>query len=112
MIFVFYLVPRKVLRDKYDYSSEPDEPQSVDLDQNQDDLYDEDQFYRESEAIPPAPKLHRELSKSSVMWDVPSLEPSSSPNPPNMRSGSNELEGKLFSIYKIFKISVLLAIAF
>lgn len=52
-----YIVPRKVLKDKYDSASEPDEPQQIDVDQDQDDLYDDDQFYRENEAIPPAPKL-------------------------------------------------------
>lgn len=63
------------------------------MDQNQDDLYDEDQFYRESEAIPPAPKLHRELSKSSVISEVPSVEPSSSANPPMRSRDGNHLEG-------------------
>lgn len=51
------LVPRKVLKDRYDTAPEPDEPQQIDLEQDQDDLYDDDQFYRENEAIPPAPKL-------------------------------------------------------
>ena len=55
-----------MLKDRFDYSTEPDEPQHIDLEQNQDDLYDEDQFYRESEAIPPAPKLHRELSNTGT----------------------------------------------
>lgn len=52
-----YQVPRKVLKDRYDTAPEPDEPQQIDLEQDQDDLYDDDQFYRENEAIPPAPKL-------------------------------------------------------
>lgn len=52
-----YIVPRKVLKDRYDTAPEPDEPQQIDLEQDQDDLYDDDQFYRENEAIPPAPKL-------------------------------------------------------
>lgn len=72
-----------MLKERFDYSNEPDEPHHVDMDANQDDLYDEDQFYRESEAIPPAPKLHRELSKSSVMSasDIPYLESAGGPPP-------------------------------
>lgn len=85
-----------MLKDLFDYSVEPDEPAHVDPDLNQDDLYDEDQFYRESEAIPPAPKLHRELSKSvSGMVDYPTIEPAlSSINPPQRaREGNHHLEG-------------------
>ncbi|XP_031626186.1 uncharacterized protein LOC116342639 [Contarinia nasturtii] len=88
---VYTCIPRKVLKDQFDASVEPDEPQQIDMDQNQDDLYDEDQFYRESEAIPPAPKLHRELATSS---DMPTSlsEPSSSVNPPLRSRDSNQLE--------------------
>lgn len=83
-----------MLKERFDYSNEPDEPHHVDMDINQDDLYDEDQFYRESEAIPPAPKLHRELSKS--VSEMPFVEPiSSSANPPPMRSrDGHQLQGK------------------
>lgn len=73
---------------------EPDEPQQIDMDQNQDDLYDEDQFYRESEAIPPAPKLHRELATSDMPTSL--AEPSSSVNPPLRSRDSNQLEGMTF----------------
>lgn len=62
------------------------------MDPNQDDLYDEDQFYRESEAIPPAPKLHRELATSDMPTSLG--EPSSSVNPPLRSRDSNQLEGK------------------
>ncbi|KAG4077616.1 hypothetical protein HA402_008876, partial [Bradysia odoriphaga] len=93
---VYTCIPRKVLKDRFDYSNEPDEPQQVDMDQNQDELYDEDQFYRESEAIPPAPKLHRELSNPSSgsnLSETPTLaEPSSSANPPLRSRDSNLLE--------------------
>lgn len=95
--YVLFSVPRKVLKDRFDYSNEPDEPQHVDPDLNQDDLYDEDQFYRESEAIPPAPKLHRELSKPvSGQVEFPTIEPAlSSVNPPQRaRDGNHHLEGK------------------
>lgn len=83
-------VPRKVLKEQYDYSLEPDETHQIDLEHN-DDLYDEDQFYRESEANPPAPKLQRELATSEM---PSSVEPTSSDSPPPMRSrDSNQLEG-------------------
>lgn len=42
---------------------EPDEPHQTDLEQDQDDLYDDDQFFKETEAIPPAPKLQGDISK-------------------------------------------------
>uniref|UniRef100_A0A336N2J0 CSON005195 protein n=1 Tax=Culicoides sonorensis TaxID=179676 RepID=A0A336N2J0_CULSO len=61
---VYTCVPRKVLKDRYDTAPEPDEPQQIDLEQDQDDLYDDDQFYRENEAIPPAPKLQGGPSKN------------------------------------------------
>lgn len=93
-----------MLKDRFDYSNEPDEPQHVDPDLNQDDLYDEDQFYRESEAIPPAPKLHRELSKSALggIGDFPTIEPApSSVNPPQRtREGNHHLEGMCTHLYK------------
>lgn len=90
-------VPRKVLKDQFDASVEPDEPQQIDMDQNQDDLYDEDQFYRESEAIPPAPKLHRELATSDMPTSL--SEPSSSVNPPLRSRDSNQLEGMNLHIF-------------
>lgn len=86
-------VPRKVLKDQFDASVEPDEPQQIDMDQNQDELYDEDQFYRESEAIPPAPKLHRELATSDTSTIID--EPSTSANPPMRSRDSSQLEGNL-----------------
>lgn len=91
------LVPRKVLKEQFDEKIEPDEPHQIDMDQNQDDLYDEDQFYRESEAIPPAPKLHRELATSDMPTSLG--EPSSSVNPPLRSRDSNQLEGELNIFY-------------
>lgn len=93
-------VPRKVLKDQFDASIEPDEPQQIDMEQNQDDLYDEDQFYRESEAIPPAPKLHRELATSDMPTSL--SEPSSSVNPPLRSRDSNQLEGNYSHFYAIY----------
>ena len=43
-------VPKQVLKDRYESLSEPDEPEDFEGDVN--DLYDDDQFYKESEAIP------------------------------------------------------------
>lgn len=85
-----------MLNSRYDFAPEPDEPQQVEVYQDQDDLYDEDQFYRESEAFPPAPKLSSDLSKTSKT-DIPLIEPpSSSSGPPiRHRDGGHTLEGKL-----------------
>lgn len=87
-----------MLKDQFDATVEPDEPQQIDRDHNHDDLYDEDQFYRESEGVPPAiPKLHREIAASDSSPAL--IEPSSSVNPPSMRSrDSNQLEGEFFYI--------------
>lgn len=95
--FSWKSVPRKVLKDQFDASVEPDEPQQIDMDPNQDDLYDEDQFYRESEAIPPAPKLHRELATSDMPTSL--SEPSSSVNPPLRSRDSNQLEGEFSRVF-------------
>lgn len=80
-----------MLKDQFDASVELDEPQQIDMDQNQDDLYDEDQFYRESEAIPPAPKLHRELATSDTPTSISDV--STSMNPPLRSRDSSQLEG-------------------
>lgn len=98
---MFQIVPRKVLKDQFDASIEPDEPQQIDMEQNQDDLYDEDQFYRESEAIPPAPKLHRELATSDISTLID--EPSTSANPPLRSRDSSQLEGKFFASFSSFR---------
>lgn len=95
-----------MLKDQFDASVEPDEPQQIDMDQNQDELYDEDQFYRESEAIPPAPKLHRELATADTSTIID--EPSTSANPPQRSRDSSQLEGnsfKFFFFYSIFSLT-------
>lgn len=95
--FVNNTVPRKVLKEQYDYSMESDETHQIDLEHN-DDLYDEDQFYRESEANPPAPKLQRELATTEP---PSSVDTPGSDSPPPMRSrDSNQLEG-------MFRIDIL-----
>lgn len=93
-MLLLFSVPRKVLKEQYDYSTEPDETHQIDLEHN-DDLYDEDQFYRESEANPPAPKLQRELATSEMPTSMES--PSSDIPPMRSRDGGNQLEG-IYSI--------------
>nr|XP_040223346.2 protein eva-1-like isoform X2 [Anopheles coluzzii] len=69
---VYTCVPRKVLKDRFEAAPEPDEPLQSDLEQDQDELYDEDQFFRESDAAPPgpAPKLQGGPTNGRVS-DVP-----------------------------------------
>ncbi|XP_037924496.1 uncharacterized protein LOC119660163 isoform X2 [Hermetia illucens] len=88
---VYTCIPRKVLKDRYDTSPEPDEPQQSEFDIDQDELYDEDQFYKESEAIPPAPKLQGGLSNPGHPYDFPD-ESSSSVIPPLLSRNDNSLE--------------------
>uniref|UniRef100_A0A182ITI4 SUEL-type lectin domain-containing protein n=1 Tax=Anopheles atroparvus TaxID=41427 RepID=A0A182ITI4_ANOAO len=63
----------KVLKDRFDSAPEPDEPLQSDLEQDQDELYDEDQFFRESDAVPPgpAPKLQGGPTNGGRVSDVP-----------------------------------------
>ncbi|XP_037897736.1 uncharacterized protein LOC119642613 isoform X5 [Glossina fuscipes] len=62
-------LPRKVLKDRYETAPEMDEPQQSELDLDQDELYDEDQFYKEDEAIPPAPKLQGAIPNAVYPFD-------------------------------------------
>lgn len=91
---VYTCIPRKVLKDRYDTSPEPDEPQQSEFDIDQDELYDEDQFYKESEAIPPAPKLQGGFSNPSQhSFDLPfGGESSSSITPPILSRNDSTLE--------------------
>lgn len=81
-------MPRKVLREIFESTNEPDEPLRNDLEDSDDDnLYEDDQFYKESEAIPPAPKQQRPS-------EIPSVISSSSIGPPlRARDDSSTLEG-------------------
>lgn len=86
MLVVPVVVPRKVLKDRFEAAPEPDEPLQSDLDQDQDELYDEDQFFRESDAAPPgpAPKLQGGPTNGRVS-DVPifaGAPTSTAPSPP------------------------------
>lgn len=90
-------VPRKVLKDRYETAPESDEPQQTDLDLDQDELYDEDQFYKESEAIPPAPKIQGANVGRSFDFDTSNAheEATSTLLPPLLSRNDGTLEGKL-----------------
>ncbi|CAD7093109.1 unnamed protein product [Hermetia illucens] len=102
---VYTCIPRKVLKDRYDTSPEPDEPQQSEFDIDQDELYDEDQFYKESEAIPPAPKLQGGLSNPGHPYDFPD-ESSSSVIPPLLSRNDNSLEENQERFYLYLIVSV------
>ena len=95
-IFLCILVPRKVLKDRYETAAEPDEPQQSELDMDQDELYDEDQFYKEGEAIPPAPKLQGAIPNAGFPYDfnMRSSEPTTTLMPSILSRNDNSLEGK------------------
>jgi hypothetical protein len=100
-------VPKKVLKDRFDTPSEPDEPQQNDIDHDHDELYDEDQFYKEPEAIPPETKLREDLLKDRSSDTIPSIisiQPSSV-RPPMRNRDDSTLEGKLFFFLPFFHTS-------
>lgn len=70
---------------------EADEPEQADSEEAHEDLYDEDQFFKESEAIPFQPKFQEEISN---FHETQPLVPSSSANPPMRSMDVNQLEGK------------------
>ena len=95
-----YTVPKKVLKDRFDTPPEPDEPQQNDMDHDHDELYDDDQFYKEPEAVPPEPKLQGDLAKDRSPDNNPSIilfQPSSV-RPPMRNRDDSSLEGKFFCI--------------
>lgn len=97
IIFLFsYLVPKKVLKDRFDTPPEPDEPHQNDVDHDHDELYDDDQFYKEPEAIPPEPKLQGDLAKERGTDIIPSIitVQSSSVRPPLRNRDDSSLEGE------------------
>ena len=71
------------MKDRFDTAPEPDEPLQSDLEQDQDELYDEDQFYRESEAIPPGPAPKLQANPSNRPSETPNLHAPSSIKPPS-----------------------------
>lgn len=90
------LVPKKVLKDRFDTPPEPDEPHQNDVDHDHDELYDDDQFYKEPEAIPPEPKLQGDLAKERAADIIPSIitVQSSSVRPPLRNRDDSSLEGE------------------
>lgn len=93
---MYYTVPKKVLKDRFDTPPEPDEPHQNDVDHDHDELYDDDQFYKEPEAIPPEPKLQGDLAKERGSDIIPSIitVQSSSVRPPLRNRDDSLLEGE------------------
>ncbi|XP_064550234.1 uncharacterized protein LOC135436535 isoform X3 [Drosophila montana] len=106
---VYTCIPRKVLKDRYETAAESDEPQQTDLDLDQDELYDEDQFYKESEAIPPAPKLQGANVGRSFDFGANNAaeETSSTLLPPllSRNDGSLEEHQEQFYLYLIISVT-------
>ncbi|XP_064550233.1 uncharacterized protein LOC135436535 isoform X2 [Drosophila montana] len=100
---VYTCIPRKVLKDRYETAAESDEPQQTDLDLDQDELYDEDQFYKESEAIPPAPKLQGANVGRSFDFGANNAaeETSSTLLPPLLSRNDGSLEERLQSSVRL-----------
>lgn len=100
-----------MLIDRFESTPEPDEPlQLDDLELEQEDLYDEDQFYKESDMSPgPAPKLQGDIAKKPQQFDGPIYTVTSSVGPPQRARDDSSLEGEflLNFIQSIFTESVL-----
>lgn len=94
-----------MLIDRFESTPEPDEPLQIeDIEPEQEEIYDEDQFYRESDISPgPAPKLQGDLVKKTQSFDGPIYTVSSSASPPQ-RTRDGSLEGK-FLRKRRFKLS-------
>ncbi|CAO1411368.1 unnamed protein product, partial [Diamesa tonsa] len=106
---VYTCVPRKVLIDRYESTPEADEPLQSDLEQDQVDLYDDDQFYKESDLIPPgpAPKLQGDLVKKQQRpQDGPIYTYTSSISPPLRARDESTLEENQEKFYLYLIISV------
>lgn len=92
-----------MLKDRFDTPPEPDEPQQKDMDHDHDELYDDDQFFKEPEAVPPEPKLQGDLAKERSNDLIPAIisHQASSPRPPMMRNRDDStLEGLIY--YYVF----------
>ncbi|SPP88343.1 uncharacterized protein LOC117590144 isoform X1 [Drosophila guanche] len=102
---VYTCIPRKVLKDRYETAPEGDEPQQSELDMDQDELYDEDQFYKESEAIPPAPKLQGAIPNVGMPFEFGNgalgVGTSSTLLPPLLSLDDGLLEEKLVSSLRL-----------
>lgn len=96
-------MPRKILIDRFESTPEPDEPLPFDDDNEleQEEIYDEEQFYKESESPGPAPKLQSDLSKKPqrIDLDVLSTVSSSSLTPPQPARDDSPHGGKCLIIF-------------
>jgi hypothetical protein len=94
MLFVFLCssVPRKLFIDRFESAPETDEPLPFDdNEQELDEVYDEDQFYKESD---PAPKLQSDLSQKPQKYDTQSVSMvSSSISPPQHAHDESSING-------------------
>ena len=93
---VSFTVPRKVLIDRFESTPESDEPlQMEDVEPETDEeVYDEDQFYKESDISPgPAPKLQGDISKKQERFDISVFTVTSSVGPPQRTRDDSSLEG-------------------
>lgn len=99
-MFLSSTVPRKVLIDRFESTPEPDEPLQIDdLEPEQEELYDEDQFYKESDISPgPAPKLQGDLAKKPQTFDGSTFTLTSSLSPPQRARDDSSLEGEFLYI--------------
>lgn len=87
-----------MLIDRFESTPETDEPLQIDdVEPEQEELYDEDQFYKESDISPgPAPKLQGDLAKKPERFDGPVYTVTSSVSPPQRTRDETNLEGKLW----------------
>lgn len=113
---VYTCVPRKVLKDRFEAAPEADEPLQSDLEQDHDGLYDEDQFFRESDAMPPgpAPKLQGAPANNRESSDVPGYIAASSTPPVPPRSMQDIIDDNEFSFeehQEKFYIYLIVAVA-
>jgi hypothetical protein len=105
VVSLSFAVPRKVLIDRFESTPELDEPLQMDElePETDDELYDEDQFYKESDISPgPAPKLQGDLSKKPQRFDVPVFTASSTIAPPQRTRDDSTLEGRRRTFVKKF----------
>lgn len=94
--------------DRFESTPEPDEPLPFDEDNEleQEEIYDEEQFYKESESPGPAPKLQSDLSKKPQRIDLDVLSTvasTSSLTPPQPARDDSPLGGKCLIILPLWR---------
>ncbi|KPU72700.1 uncharacterized protein Dana_GF26810, isoform D [Drosophila ananassae] len=107
---VYTCIPRKVLKDRYETLPEPDEPKQSEVDLDEDEIYDEDQFYKESEAIPPSPKLQGAVAEGKISSnekvDTEASSNSYVPTDPTRDKSSLKEHQKKFYLYLIISVAI------